>query len=188
MHPELKRSIEHWDGRIESLPHYRGCQVFPGEADVMPMRCTCGVTILAQRRLLKLPLYYLIRFRWHARCAIRRIHPVLRWKQQKGKQRKVCRWIHALAQDWAFYRCAATNLCWCSSRTPKPTPTDVPASDAECSASEIHFDTRLQIEYSSRVSAKAALIGIGVPNFKASDDKPPTRWKAAFLLSSSRGC
>lgn len=25
------------------------------------------------------------------------------------------------------------------------------------------FDTRLQIEYSSRVSAKAALIGIGVP-------------------------
>lgn len=30
--------------------------------------------------------------------------------------------------------------------------------------------------------------GIGVPNFKASDDKPPTRWKAAFLLSSSRGC
>lgn len=50
------------------------------------------------------------------------------------------------------------------------------------------FDTRLQIEYSSRVSAKAALIGIGVPNFKASDDKPPTRWKAAFLLSSSRGC
>lgn len=55
MHPELKRSIEHWDGRLESLPHYRGCQVFPGEAGVMPMRCTCGVTILAQRRLLKLP-------------------------------------------------------------------------------------------------------------------------------------
>ncbi len=144
MHPELKRSIEHWDGRIESLPHYRGCQVFPGEADVMPMRCTCGVTILAQRRLLKLPLYYLIRFRWHARCAIRRIHPVLRWKQQKGKQRKVCRWIHALAQDWAFYRCAATNLCWCSSRTPKPTPTDVPASDAKCSASEIHSGSARQ--------------------------------------------
>lgn len=146
MHPELKRSIEHWDGRLESLPHYRGCQVFPGEAGVMPMRCTCGVTILAQRRLLKLPLYYLLRIRWHARCAIRRIHPVQRWKQQKGKQRKVCRWSRALARDWEFYRCAATNLYWCSSRTPKPTPTDAPTSDAECSTSEIHSGrTRLKL-------------------------------------------
>nr|DAX69908.1 MAG TPA: hypothetical protein [Caudoviricetes sp.] len=36
--------------------------------------------------------------------------------------------------------------------------------DAEKSAGAF-FDTRLQIEYSSRVSAKAALIGIGVPNY-----------------------
>ena len=41
------------------------------------------------------------------------------------------------------------------------------------------FDTRLQIEYSSRVSAKAALIGIGVPNCIGR-----SFLRAAFLLSA----
>ena len=44
------------------------------------------------------------------------------------------------------------------------------------------FDTRLQIEYSSRVSAKAALIGIGVLNCIGAQRRSFLR--AAFLLSA----
>lgn len=45
-------------------------------------------------------------------------------------------------------------------------PPPITGLDAEKSDGAF-FDTRLQIEYSSRVSAKAALIGLGGPSYWA---------------------
>lgn len=90
-----------WDGKAETLPHFRGCQVFPASYGIGEMRCTCGITKLAGRRKAGLLLFAMYRCRACAKYVRRFVHPILRWRSLKGEQRMLSRFFRALGEDAA---------------------------------------------------------------------------------------
>lgn len=117
-----------WDGKILSLPHFRGCQAIPASHGICPLECTCGITTLAGHRPARLFRFALYRSKARAKYLHRFVHPVLRWRDLAGKQRRLSLWFRVLAKDAADGLRAANSLFWLDP-TPEPTRENVRRSE-----------------------------------------------------------
>lgn len=119
-----------WDGRIESLPHFRGCQVFPASHGVDEMKCTCGITTLAESRMRSLPRFLALRSAMHARYLRMFFHPVQRWRSCREKRTPLSQFFRELAKDFLFAIRAANRL-FCLTDQSRP-QTHEPSHRSSC--------------------------------------------------------
>lgn len=104
-----------WDGKIENLPHIRGCQAFRGAHGVGAFDCDCGIKTLAVHQRGWFFQFLRCRSRAYAKYLKRHVHPVVHWKCLSDKERTLFQFFRVLAGDVAEGLRASRTLFWTES-------------------------------------------------------------------------
>ena len=73
-----------WDGKIESLPHFRGCQCLRGSHFFGPFECDCGISSCAAHSKGWFRTLLIARYKSYATYLGRFVHPIRLYRDLKS--------------------------------------------------------------------------------------------------------
>lgn len=113
-----------WDGKIESLPHFRGCQCFRGSHGIGAYECDCGIrSVAAHQRGWFLTLVR-CRYRCYAKYLGQCVHPIRLFQSLKDEN-QLRSYFRELVRQVREGTHLARRLYLVEPPSPNPEPRDV---------------------------------------------------------------
>lgn len=108
-----------WDGKLESLPHFRGCQTFRGSQGFGEFKCDCGISSVAAHEKMWFLTLFRSRYRSYAKYLRLFVHPVRLFRSLKDGNRTRL-YFRELARQVAEGIHSARGLFLVSPPSPNP--------------------------------------------------------------------